>query len=206
MIVALPFATAVTSPEASTVATEVSLDSQENVALGTAWPLASSASAVSCTVAPNAASSAAAGDTSTEAADCITVTTADPEALPALAVIVACPSPTPVTRPVASTAATPALLLSQVTVAPVMTLESWSRTSAVSCTVAPNAVNSAAAGLTEIVVGRVVSGGGGVVGVSPSPHPFAQATTAATAHSRIITRCRSTGYLMEGSVHDSDEA
>ena len=45
VIVALPFAAAVTCPEASTRATSVSLDSQENPETATAWPFASVASA-----------------------------------------------------------------------------------------------------------------------------------------------------------------
>ena len=81
-------------------------------------------------VSPNAVSSAVDGDTSTEATDCITVTTADPDASPALAVIVAVPLPAAVTRPDAFTVATELALLVQVTVAPAITLAFWSRTSA----------------------------------------------------------------------------
>ena len=114
-------ATPVTRPDASTVAIATSLDSHENSAPATASPFSSNPSAVSCSVLPNPIVSAD-GDTSTEATGCITVTTADPNAAPTLAVIVAIPSATPVTRPDASTVATELALLVQVTVAPAITL------------------------------------------------------------------------------------
>ena len=47
VIVAVPSATPVTRPAASTVATATSLDSHENSASTTAWPFSSNASAVS---------------------------------------------------------------------------------------------------------------------------------------------------------------
>ena len=196
VIIATPSATPVTRPDPSTVATAASLDSHENSAPVTAGPFPSNASAVSCTVSPNAVSSAVDGDTTTEATDCITVTTADPDGSPALAVTVASPLAAAVTKPDASTVATELALLLQVTVAPTITLAFWSRTSAVSCTVSPNAVSSSVAGLTVTVVGRAGSGGGGVVGLSPSPHPLAKATTASTADSRTMVRGGLMGMLL----------
>ena len=74
----------------------------------------------------------ATGATSTNATGCMTVTSADPEASPALAVITATPSVMPVTRPDAATIATDVSLLLHVTVIPDITLSFWSRTSAVS--------------------------------------------------------------------------
>ena len=68
----------------------------------------------------------------TVATDCVTVTTVEPDADPPLAVIVAVPLPTAVTRPDASTVATDVSPLLHVTVAPAITLAFWSRTSAVS--------------------------------------------------------------------------
>ena len=103
VIVAVPFAAAVTRPEPSTAATASSLDSHENSAPATARPFASNASAASRRVSPRAPMVASAGNTPTESGDCITVTTAAPEAPPALAVIVAVPLPAAVTRPVGST-------------------------------------------------------------------------------------------------------
>ena len=120
VIVAAPTATPATRPDASTVAIATSLDSHENWTLSTASPFSSNPSAASCSVLPNPIVSAD-GDTSTEATGCITVTTADPDTLPALAVIVAIPSPAPVTRPDASTVATDVSLLLHVTVAPAIT-------------------------------------------------------------------------------------
>ena len=127
------------------------------------------------------------GDTSTEATDCATVTTADPDAGPVFAVIVAVPSTTAVTSPDASTVATEVSPLLHVTVAPAITRAFWSRTSAVSCTVAPSAVSSAAAGLTVSVVERPGSGGGvgGAAGLSP-PHAPARPRAASTAQSRTV--------------------
>ena len=65
VIVAAPFPTAVTSPNASTSATASSLDSQRNSAPATACPFASSASAVSRIVSPSAERLASPGNTST---------------------------------------------------------------------------------------------------------------------------------------------
>ena len=76
--------------------------------------------------------------------------------------IVAAPVPTAVTKPDELTVATLTALLDQETVAPAIALLSWSRTSALSCTVAPRAVSSAVAGLTVTVVGACVGVGVGV--------------------------------------------
>ena len=131
VIVATPSATPVTKPVPSTVPITASLDSHENSIPATACPFSSSASAVNCSVLPKAIVLAG-GETSTEATDGVTVTTAEPDADPEDAVIVAVPLPAAVTRPDASTVATELALLVQVTVAPAMALEFWSRTSAVS--------------------------------------------------------------------------
>ena len=111
-----------------------------------------------------------AGDTVTALNSWATVTVAVPEADPAVAVIVAVPLATAVTRPVALTVATAAALLAQLTAAPTIALPFWSRTSAVNCPVAPNAVNWTVAGATATVVGRGGSGGGVGGSVAPSPH------------------------------------
>ena len=72
-----------------------------------------------------------------------------------------------VTSPDPSTVATVASPLDHAIGAPAITLPFWSRTSELSCTVAPNAVSRAVAGLTVTVVGRGGSGGGGSVAPSP---------------------------------------
>ena len=115
VIVALPSATAVTSPEPSTAATASSPDFHENTAASTACPFASNAAAISRSVSPRAASVASFGATDTESSDCFTVISAVPAAPPALAVIVAPPSATAVTSPDPSTATTAGLSLAQAT-------------------------------------------------------------------------------------------
>ena len=115
VIVALPSPAAVTRPAPSTVATASSLDRHENSAPSTACPFASNAAAVNRSVSPTAARVASSGVTDTESGDCATVTSAVPVASPALAVIVAFPSPTAVTSPEPSTVATCGLSLAQAT-------------------------------------------------------------------------------------------
>ena len=149
---AAPAPIPVTRPASSTAATAVSLDAHEMSCPATAWPFASLASAARRSVSP-AKSVSTAGVTTTALTDWATVTATEPEADPAVALIVAAPLPAAVTRPDALTVATVAALLAQLTVAPTITLPFWSRTSAVSCTVASRAVNSAVAGLTVTVVG-----------------------------------------------------
>ena len=88
-----------------------------------------------------------------------------------LAAMTAVPLSTAVTKPDWSTVATDALLVFQVTVAPAITSPFWSRTVALSCTVAPSAVSSNVAGFTSTVVGRGGSDNGAdEVGAVPSPH------------------------------------
>ena len=84
--------------------------------------------------------------------------------------------------------------------APAITLEFWSRTSALSCTVAPKAASSAVAGLTVTEVGRGGSGTGsgtGAVVLSP-PQPHAKVTPASIAHTRFMVRCRLIDFLSRG--------
>ena len=126
------------------------------------------------------------GDTVTASIAWVTVISALPDAVPALAVIVATPLAAAVTRPDPSTVATAGLLLTHATVPPATTSAFWSRTSAANCTVAPNAVSSAVVGLTASVVGRGTSGI--AVGLSPSPHPLAEARAARMAQNRTAVR------------------
>ena len=138
------------------------------------------------------------GDTLTDSTVWVTVIPALPDADPALAVIAAVPVLSAVTRPDWSTAATAVLLLPQVTVAAGISSAFWSRTSAVSCTVAPNAVSSALNGLTVRVVGRGGSGTGvgtGPVALSPSPHPDANNTPANKLDVHTMVRLRLIGFL-----------
>ena len=99
----------------------------------------------------------AAGETSTVLTCCATVTAAVPDAEPAVAVIVAAPLATAVTSPAESTAATIISALVHATGSPSMTRSIWSRTSAMSRTVSPSAVNASVLGATDTVVGTSAS-------------------------------------------------
>src|SRR3954468_58750 len=122
VIVTVPATSALTSPDADTVAMEELLDTQVIVRPDKMLPFASRATAESCTVAPTAALGAA-GDTVTvvtgTGAGAVAVT-ADVPFLPSLwAVIVALPAATAVTSPAEDTVAIVELLDDQVTVLPV---------------------------------------------------------------------------------------
>lgn len=100
VIVAAPFATAVTRPVALTVAAAAFELAHVNVTPGTTTPLASFASATSCVVAPRDPSDAVAGVTVDVAGGgCVTVTVPVPLMPIAVAVTVVVPMATPVSRP-----------------------------------------------------------------------------------------------------------
>src|SRR5438034_1225602 len=132
VIVAEPAATPVTSPLAFTVATDGLLLDQPITRPDSALPFASLGVAASCTVCP-ACSVADAGVTATDATGTIATATAAVPVLPSeVAVIVAEPTATAVTRPLAVTGATAMLLLAHVTTRPASGLP------LVSCGVAAN--------------------------------------------------------------------
>jgi len=135
VIVAEPAATPVTSPLALTVAADgVELD-HVTTRPDKAFPFESLGVAVSCTVWPTC-SVADAGVTLTDATGTLVTVTDAVLLCPSLvAVIVAEPRPTPVTRPTALTAATDELLLTHVTVRPLSTLPAESFVVAESCAV-----------------------------------------------------------------------
>src|SRR5437764_14728236 len=133
VIVAVPAATPVTRPFAETVAALALLVAQLMLRPLSAVPLASLGVAVSCTVAPTS-STGAAGLTLTDATGTgVTVTVAVPFCPSLVAVIVALPTATPVTRPVVETLATPALD-AHVTVRPGSEFPAESCGVAVNCT------------------------------------------------------------------------
>ena len=103
----------------------------------------------------------------------ITVTETVPLSDPDVAVIVAVPSATEVTRPVEDTVATDADDELQVTLAPLIVAPFWSLTVAVSCCVAPKdeKLKVVADSVMEVATGvGGVGGVGGLVGeLSPSP-------------------------------------
>ena len=111
VIVVLPAATPVTTPEPETVATAVLLLVQVTDAPAITLPLASRTVAVNDAVLPMATVAVAGVTVTLAAVGALTVTVAVPLALPLDAVIVALPGPTPVTTPEAETVATAELLV-----------------------------------------------------------------------------------------------
>ena len=138
VIVAAPSATPVTRPEASTVATDWSLDDQENCAPATARPFTSNAWADRPSVAPTATEPDD-GDTVTETGTTgtNTETSDEPVTPPAVAVIVTEPSAMPVTKPDASTVATDSSLDDQEKSSPAKVRPSASYASAERRSVSP---------------------------------------------------------------------
>ena len=141
-MIAVPAATAVTRPFASTVAIASSLLDQVTVGL---LAFSGATVAVSCRVSP-IVTSAVVSFSVTEVASTTAGLTVTAQAavrlLPSLvvAVIVAVPGATAVTRPFASTVATPSLLLVQVTV---WSVASSGNTVAASCRVSPSVISAA---------------------------------------------------------------
>src|SRR4029077_20672621 len=150
VIVAVPTATAVTSPLPSTVATAVLLLPQVTTRPDNGLPFASLGVAVSCSVSPTT-TLAGAGVTVTEATGAsVTVTLEVPLCPSLVAVIVAEPAATPVTTPLPFTVATAVLLLAHVTTRPVSGLPLASLGVSVSCTVCPtNTLAGAGVTVTE---------------------------------------------------------
>ena len=111
-----------------------------------------------------------------------TVTAAVPFAEPDVAVIVAVPSATEVTRPDDETVATDADDELQVTEAPLIVAPVWSLTVAESWDVSPSEAKLKLVADSVIDVATGVGGGGGLVGVVP---PSPQATSKSTAVSRM---------------------
>src|SRR5207249_3930673 len=147
VMVAEPAATPVTSPLPFTVATPVLLLAQVTTRPVRTAPPASFGVAESCTVCPTCTLGAA-GLTVTDATGTFVTVSAEVPFTPSLvAVIVAEPAATPVTRPLLFTVATPVLLLAQVTTRPVNAVPPASFGVAESCTACPTCTLGAA-GLT----------------------------------------------------------
>ena len=134
--------------------------------------------AVSCCVDPVDENVRLVGDSVIDAGIC-TVTEAVALVEPDIAVIVAIPFATAVTRPVEDTVATDALDELHVTLAPLIVAPFWSLTVAEICCVSPK--DERLRFVTDSVI-EVATGAGGPVGVvPPSPH----AASKSTAESRI---------------------
>src|SRR6266566_6793414 len=137
VIVVDPAATAVTRPVAETVATPVALLDHVMVRPVNTLPAESLVTALSWRVVPTR-SVALEGVTVTEATGTtVTVIAARPFFPSLVAVIVAAPAASAVTRPLAETVATPGALLDHVTVRPINTLPAESFVVTLSCTLAP---------------------------------------------------------------------
>jgi hypothetical protein len=139
VIVAVPGATPVTTPDGDTVAIAVLLDAHVMARPVSAFPLASSVAAVSVVVCPTT-TAAVEGVTFTDATGAaVTVTVAVP-LFPSLdAVIVTDPTLSPLTRPVLDTTATDSSLEVQPTSLPCSSAPDASFTLAESCTAPPTA-------------------------------------------------------------------
>src|SRR3989440_9955960 len=166
VMVSAPAASPVTRPLPLTVATLVLSLVHVTVRPVNTLPAASFSVAVSCTALP-ASTVAEDGVTVTVATGAggggvVTVIAAVPLCPSLVAVMVADPAATPLTRPLPLTVATLVLALVHVTVRPVNTLPAASRSVAVSCTVLP------ACTVAEDGVTVTVATGAGAGGVVPS--------------------------------------
>ena len=135
VIVADPAATPDTSPLPLTVATDVLLLDHVTVRPVTGLPFASFGVAVSCTVWPTPTLAEAGLTVTAATGTLVTVIAAVPLCPSLVAVIVAEPAPTPVTRPLPFTVATDGLLLVHVTTRPDNVLPLASFAMALSCVV-----------------------------------------------------------------------
>src|SRR6266516_7747077 len=183
VMVAVPAASAVTSPLPFTVATPGASLDQVIVRPESGFPLASSSVAVSCCVAP-AYIDAVAGLTLTEATGTGFTVIAAAALFPSLvAVMFAEPAATAVTSPLASTVATPAASVDHVMTRPVRTLPSASWSVAVICCVAPTPT-VAAVGLTL----TDATGAGFTVMAALPPFPSLVAVIFAAPGATAVTR------------------
>src|SRR6266581_1060814 len=147
VIVAAPAATPVTSPVADTVAIAGFALAQLITRPVSTFPAASLVTALSCVVPPTK-TLAVAGLTTTEATGTLdTVTAAVPLCPSLVALIVAAPTATPITSPLADTVAAAVFELAHATTRPASTFPAASLVIALSCVVPPTKT-FAAAGLT----------------------------------------------------------
>jgi hypothetical protein len=141
VIVAVPFAIEVTRPADETVATDAADVAHVTVAPDISVPPASFTVTLNVTVSSMVVKVFVLGDTVTVDATWLTVTEAVAVSEPEVAVIVAVPSATEVTRPAVETVATVVSDVLHVTVAPTIVLSFASLTVAVSCFVSASEAN-----------------------------------------------------------------
>ena len=151
MIVAEPVAIPVTSPAEDTVAMDEFDVPHVTVAPDIVLPTASLTVAASVTVSPTDGKILVFGDSVTVEAVCDTVTVAVPLAEADVAVIVAEPSATEVTRPANDTVATDEFDVAHETVAPLIVLPTASLTVAASVAVSESDANDRLVGESVIV-------------------------------------------------------
>ena len=151
MIVAEPVAIPVTSPVDETVATDEFDVPHETVAPDMVLPTASLTVAVRVTVSPTDVKVLVFGDSVTVEAVCDTVTEVVAVNEPNVAVIVAEPSATEVTRPADETVAMDEFDVPHVTVAPLIVLPTASLTVAASVAVSESDANDRLVGESVIV-------------------------------------------------------
>jgi hypothetical protein len=132
-----PSPRAATEPLLSTVATEPSPVVHVTVRPVSALPLASVSSAVACVVCPTWTLEFASVTVTNETGTRRAVTMADPVCPSLVAVTLAAPTPTPVTRPLLFTDATEPLLVVQAMVRPASVLPLTSFNNADACVVCP---------------------------------------------------------------------
>ena len=137
MIVAVPFATAVTRPADDTVATDELDVAHVTTESGRTFPPESFTVALSVAVSPSDTKESELGDTSTVIVRSPTVIEADPLVEPDVAMIETDPVATEVTRPADETVATAVFVDDHVTVAPDITVPPASLTVAARVAVSP---------------------------------------------------------------------
>jgi hypothetical protein len=153
VMVAVPFAIAVTSPAEDTVATPVADETQLTVGLEMTFSLASLTVGVRVAVSPVDVNDKVSGDKVSEPSTCSTVTVAVPFTDPEVAVIVAVPFAIAVTRPATDTVA---ILVSdevQVTLGLEIVFPLESLTVGVTVAVSPSVLNESESGVKMIVSG-----------------------------------------------------
>jgi hypothetical protein len=182
VMVADPFASAVTRPDELTVAMLSSDDDQANILPTIVLSSASHALAVSCTVSPNETRVSLAGVTSTVAASWSTVIEAEPETDAAEAATEAVPVPTAVTSPELLTVTTPSSDETQANVALAIAFPLASCALAASCTVSPSDVSDAESGATSTLAGVWST----VIDAAPDT-PAVEAVTVAVPFSPALT-------------------
>jgi len=184
-VAAGPLATAVTTPTLLTVTVVVSLDDHVRLPAGISEPPASRTVAVTVAVSPAAANTRESGESVIETATCWIEAFAFADADPDVAVMVAVPFATAVTRPDEDTVATEADDELHVTLAPLIVAPFWSLTVAVSWDVSPSEAKLRLVADSVIEVATGAGGVGGVGGLVGELPPSPQASSSRTAESRM---------------------